>query len=221
MRCACRVKKRKSKKLIVISVLLLLCLGIYLFFVNSIRPVIQTISQETIRALTVENVNLAVAEVMAENPTYVDLSTVERDNDGNISLITTNSAVVNSLARSVTVAAQKNLEKISDKGVGIPIGSLSGISFLSGRGPSVNIKTIPIGSVETSFSSKFEESGINQTLHKLYINVSSSVNIIIPGSSQKVNTVTEVLVSETIIIGKVPHVYLSSQSSSGGYNFVP
>lgn len=200
---------------------MLIIFGIYLFLTFSVRPVIRTISQESIRSLTVETVNLSVAEVMENNPAYIELTEVVKDAEGNITLISTNSAAVNSLARNVTVSAQVNLEKIAERGVKIPLGSLSGLSFLAGRGPDINIKAIPVGNIDTEFSSEFTPAGINQTLHKLYISVTASVNIVIPGAGNKITTVTQVLISECLIIGKVPEVYLGTQSADLSYNLVP
>ena len=205
----------------ILSALLLIAAGVYLFISLCVRPVIRTVSQESIRALTVETVNLAVADVMESNPSYIHLTKIEKDEAGNITLISTDSAVTNSLARKVTEKAQRSLEKVAEQGIGIPLGSLSGFSFFSGRGPRVNIKAIPVGNIDTAFSSEFISAGINQTLHKLFINVTASVNIVIPGAPNKITTVTPVLISETVIIGKVPEIYLGTQSANHTYNLVP
>ena len=204
-----------------LSVFLSVAVAVYLFVTKAVQPVIRTVSQETIRAVTVETVNLAVAEVMENNPTYIHLTKVEKDGDGNIVMISIDSATTNALARKVTEKAQRDLEKVAEKGINIPLGSLSGLSFFSGRGPNVNIKAIPVGNIETTFSSQFVAAGINQTLHKIFINVMASVNIVIPGAKNKVTTVTPILISETVIIGKVPQVYLGASALDPAYDLVP
>ncbi len=216
-----KTRKRRKRRLICISVLLFSALVAYLFVALSVRPVIRTVSQEKIRALTVETVNRSVADVMESNPMYIHLTEIEKDATGNITLITTNSAAVNSLARKVTETAQSSLETVAEQGIAIPLGSLSGFSFFSGRGPDINIKAIPVGNIDTAFTSEFIPAGINQTLHKLFINVTASVNIVIPGAQNKITTVTSVLVSETVIIGKVPDVYFGSQDADRLYDLVP
>ena len=158
---------------------------------------------------------------MSVNPIYDDLIEIVKDNDGNITLIRTNSSAVNALARGITQSAQRNLEQIGEQGIGIPIGSLSGISFFAGRGPDVKIKAIPVGSIDTNFSSQFIPAGINQTLHRLFIDVTASVSIVIPGAENKVTTLTQVLIGESVIIGKVPDVYFNAQTTDKTYDFVP
>ncbi len=201
--------------------LLFLIAAIYAFTAIYVRPVIRTVSREAIKSLTVDIVNISVAEVMDSNPSFVQLTEVIKDDSGNIALIQTNSAAVNTLARSVTENAQNNLNSISDTGVKIPLGSLSGISFLAGRGPDIKIKAVQVGNIDTDFSSQFLPAGINQTIHKFFIDVTASVNIIIPGAENKVTTVTKVLIGESIIIGKVPDFYFGAQASDNHYNLVP
>lgn len=221
-RCPYYKKRRKRrKKRILLLTLLFLIAAIYAFTAIFIRPVIRTVSREAIKSLTVDIVNVSVAEVMNSNPAFLQLTEVIKDDAGNIALIQTNSAAVNMLARNVTENAQNNLNSIGDSGVKIPLGSLSGISFLAGRGPDINIKAVQVGNIDTDFSSQFLPAGINQTIHKFFIDVTASVNIIIPGAENKVTTVTKVLIGESIIIGKVPDVYFGNQASDLLFNLVP
>ena len=220
--CVYYKKRHKKRKLIVfLSALFLIAAGIYIFIITQVRPVIRTISQEYIRALTVESVNRSVIKVMNENPSYIDMTRIERDQSGNIVMIHTDSSVVNALTLNVTLNAQTDLQQLNESGIAIPVGSLSGISFLSGIGPEVHIRAIQIGNINTVFSSRFISAGINQTLHKMYLDITASVNIVIPGAENKITTTTQVLIGESVIIGKVPDVYLSGKITNGSYDLVP
>ena len=75
-------------------------------------------------------------------------------------------------------------------------------------GTDVNIVIDPVGTVQCSFGSHFETAGINQPLHRIYRNVSSTVDVIIPSSHQVVQIETPILVCETVIVGKVPDTFL-------------
>ena len=217
----CTKRKRTKVKLIVISVLLLLILGIYAFTVFYIRPVVGTVSQEEIRARTVQTINSAVRDSMEGNLACDKLIETVKDGEGNIVLIETNTPIINSLNRTIVEKAQNGLIELSEHGIYIPIGSLSGITFLAGRGPKIKIKTIPIGNIETTFSSQFIQAGINQTLHKLFINLSAYVSIIIPGAESKFCVQTSVMIGESVIIGKVPDFYFETQGATPSLNLVP
>ena len=59
-------------------------------------------------------------------------------------------------------------------------GSFTGVKLLAGRGPGVNIVISSIGNVETDLRSEFTSKGINQTLHRVYLQVDCEVSILTP-----------------------------------------
>ena len=136
-------------------------------------------------------------------------------------MISSNAVRINYLSREIIENAQKKLEFLGSKGVNIPLGTFSGMPILVGHGPLVNIKLIPIGAINCNFSSKFISAGVNQTNHRIYLEVNSIVNIILPTASQNVNTKTQIMIAENIIIGKVPQTYLYSDDIGNLLNLVP
>ncbi|MNI76096.1 Sporulation protein YunB [compost metagenome] len=89
-------------------------------------------------------------------------------------------------------------------GIKIPIGYISKNVILSNLGPSVKVRMLPIGSVKTNYISEFESAGINQTRHKIYLEVETSIKVIIATKSDEVQIKNTIPVAETIIVGKVP-----------------
>jgi sporulation protein YunB len=90
-----------------------------------------------------------------------------------------------------------------------------------GRGPQISVKMTPVGAVVCRFISHFETAGINQTVHKIYVNVVAKVSVVLPLSTRSVETDQQVLISECVIVGQVPEVYLHSDSLDTLLNFVP
>ena len=86
-------------------------------------------------------------------------------------------------------------------------GSITGSRYLAGVGPRIQIKILPLGSVTTDFKSKFESSGINQTIHKIYLDVACKVNVVTPYDSIETEIVNQVLMTESVIIGEIPETY--------------
>ena len=105
---------------------------------------------------------------------------------------------------------QNGLSDMISSGVNIPVGSVSGITFLSGKGPNLNVAVIPVGAVDARLRSEFSEIGINQTIHKIYLSLDSTIKIIIPGAGNTIKSSSEVLLVESVIIGKVPDTYLNA-----------
>ena len=131
-------------------------------------------------------------------------------------MIYADSAKVNALARQMAIVSQSKINALTSFDVDIPLGTLSGLPLLSEKGPKVNIVVSPMGTVNCTFTSTFQAAGINQTLHRIYLNVESVVDLIIPGSHTQVSTSTPILLCESVIIGKVPQTFLQGGLTLGG-----
>ena len=86
-------------------------------------------------------------------------------------------------------------------------GSFTGFKLLSGKGPGVPIRISTIGNVETDLKSEFKEQGINQTLHRVYLQVECEVSILTPYDDITQKIKNQVLIAENVIVGKIPNTY--------------
>ena len=208
-------KNRKFTRFKIIIVLIcFLAIGTLIYFQRNVTRVLISISEATIRSITTVAVNDAIYYTLNDAVRYDDLITIERDRDGNVTSITTDSLKINRIARDTAYLSQENLTKMSAEGIMVPLGALTGIEALAGFGQKINIKIIPISNVECRFVSKFRQAGINQTLHSLYLEIVSDISIILPSKSTNLASTIEVLICESVITGKIPDTYL--QASFGG-----
>ncbi|MBS7305017.1 MAG: sporulation protein YunB [Eubacteriales bacterium] len=213
---------KKLKKGIILAVIFLVIVVVCIYTLNSVSPTIVAFSEAKIKSLTTAAVNSAIFEVMLEPISYSDLVSIEKNADGEITLIAANSMIINKLARDMAQSTETYIEKMGEQDVKIPIGTLSGSPLLAGKGFKVTIRVLPLGSVKCQFVSEFETAGINQTRHKIYLDVVATISIVLPTSQSIVKTNTPVLVSESIIVGKVPDTYLSAGSIFGqDYDLTP
>ena len=63
------------------------------------------------------------------------------------------------------------------------------------------------GTVETDLRTEFVEAGINQTLHRIYLDVRCNVNILTPYDTISETITNQVLLTEGVIIGNIPDTY--------------
>ena len=211
---------RISKKWIAILLLVAVVVG-YALIDNAVKPTILSISEAKLRAIAVNAMNSAVQETIGNDINYTDLINLEKDNSGQIVLVSANASMMNRLAADTAMAAQNKISGIGEQGISIPIGTIIGGQLLSGRGPSVRVKFEPVGSVTTDFMTEFEDAGINQTRHKIFLVLNAAVKIVVGNASQKVDISSQVLISETIIIGDVPQSYLRFDSKDEMLNLLP
>lgn len=179
----------------------------YLMIDNAVRPSILSLTEARLRSIGAKAMNDAVQETIGDGFVYTELINIQKDNEGNIALISANTGMMNSLAAQTANCAQDKILNIGEQGISIPIGTIIGGQFLSGRGPAVKVRIEPVGSVISEFKTEFEDAGINQTRHKIYIIMTATVKIVVGNASQSVEISSQVLISDTIIIGDVPQNY--------------
>lgn len=94
-------------------------------------------------------------------------------------------------------------------------GSFTGSKFFAGKGPGIPITISSIGNVETDLRSEFSEKGINQTLHRVYLQVVCEVSILTPYKNISEKITNQVLIAENIIVGKIPNTYYNLEGVDG------
>ena len=211
-----KVRRRHIRLKIILAVTGALIIGVLLFFQRNVTNILISVSEASIRSITTVAVNDAIYYTLNDNLRYEDLITLTYDADGNVSTITTDSLKINRIARDTAYLSQENLTKMSAEGIQVPLGAFTGIEALAGFGAKVNIKIIPISNVECRFVSKFEEAGINQTKHSLYLEIVSDISIIMPSRTSNLASTIEVLICESVINGKIPDAYLQASVAGGG-----
>ena len=215
-----RSKKRKRLTIVIISIVFFFAVCI-LYLRLAVAPVLKTVSEDQIRALAVTAVNEAVSEVMEQSPSYTDMVIIGYDNENCINSIRINSTAVNSIVQKSTIESQNRITELGAQGIDVPVGSLSGIMLFSGKGPDLNLRVVPVGSVTAKLCSEFKEAGINQTNHRIYLRIGAKISAILPGANNVINTETDVVILESIIIGKIPDTYLNSTSTEDMMDLIP
>ena len=80
---------------------------------------------------------------------------------------------------------------------------------------------MPIGVVNSNFKSEFKSVGINMTKHSLFLYVDVHVNVVMPVSSYEFYTTNQILLAESVIVGKVPEVYFNGANIGKNLNLIP
>lgn len=210
-------KKKRIKILIIIAIIFLLIFGYFNFYVN---PTICKANTEKIKSSTISIVDSAIYNTLEKND-YDDLISISKDSSGKIVLMQVNSKNANKLNNDIVKDIQSQLNSTTQINCFVPLGNFSGIPSLSGIGPNIRLNIVPIGNVHTSYNSQFISVGINQSFHKIYINISVEVCILLPLYTQNVVVKNQVLVAETIIVGEVPTTYLNTDNLTNALNLIP
>ncbi len=196
-------RKQKIAKIFMIMVIAFSTVKIVL---DAISPIFDALCEDKAKSIATIISNNEATNVMKDH-TYDELFTIEKDNDGNITMIKSNIIPINEIISDVAVKIQKSINERGRENIRIALGSFTGSKFLAGRGPGVPIRISSIGNVETDLRSEFSAQGINQTLHRVYLQVDCEVSILTPYNTISEKVSNQVLLIENVIVGKIPSAY--------------
>ena len=196
-------RKQKIAKIFIIMVIAFSTVKIVL---DAISPIFEALCEDKAKSIATIISNNEATNVMKDH-TYDELFTIEKDNDGNITIIKSNVIPINEIISDVAVKIQNSINERGKENIKITIGSFTGSKLLSGRGPGIPIKISSIGNVETDLRSEFSAQGINQTLHRVYLQVDCEVSILTPYNTISEKVSNQVLLIENVIVGKIPNTY--------------
>lgn len=183
-------------------------LAIYLFD-GRVRPVVMELAETSARNAITRVVNEAVEHTLAsEAVSYNDMITLQKDASGQITALTSNSVEMNRLRAEILDDVVEQVDILDSKELGIPLGSVFGLVTLSDRGPRLPVKVLSVASAEGNLRNEFTSAGINQTYHRIILDVTVDVKLLIPGGTVETPVSTQVNIAETVIVGKVPDAYL-------------
>ncbi|HHY82341.1 MAG TPA: sporulation protein YunB [Clostridiales bacterium] len=211
----------KNKAIIILLIIVVTAVLIFILIDTGIKPTIIAMSEAKVEYIAVLAMNNAVSKILGSNIKYTDLTDVLTDKDGKITMIQYNTILINTLARETSTLAQDEIQSLGEAGISVPLGSITKSKLLSGRGPNIPVKIIPVGSVSTDFSDEFRQAGINQTRHKIYLELKTQVRIVVPLGSEIITVSTRVPITDTIIVGDVPDSYVNVDNEDQMLNLVP
>lgn len=206
--------RRLRRILLCLLLLAAVLLALFLAFRGKYRLIIGELAQTQVKNITSDLTNDAIAkQIDAGNIQYDRIVYFEKDLNGRITALKTNMSEVNRLKTDILNIINDEILALDTMDIGIPLGSLFFPEFLSGKGPAIPVHILSIRNSDATFSSGLSHAGINQTLHRLIMEVSVDVSVLVLGETSSFTVNSEVVVAETVIVGDVPNTYLQTGGS--------
>ena len=206
------MNSRDLKKIIVVvSILAVISvlIGSFIYIDNSLTPTIKVLAETKAEELANRSINKSVAEIIKDEVNYSDLMNTKVDNEGKITMIESNTVMMNKVASDVALRIQEELKQVKTTTSYIPIGTALGSPILAKYGPQLKVCIEPIGTVYVNFKTDFEDAGINQTRHRIYLEVNTKVKVVIPLTTDTKEVKAEIPICETVIVGDVANSYIN------------
>ena len=212
-------KKEKNTK--VFSVIFIIIVAIFTFYTirKAINPIIAELCIDKAKNIATKISN-EEATVVMDKYCYDDLITIIRDNDGNIKILKTNTKNINQIMSDIPVSMLDKFKQSENANISLYLGSILGTKIFSATGPKINIRIANVGNVDTKLKSEFTSQGINQTLHRIYLELNCEVTILTPYDTIKQKIDNQVLIAESVIVGDVPYSYYN-MNGNGETTIIP
>ncbi len=192
-----------------LAVALAVALSVIALLEAKLRPVVAEIaSAQAQNAMTAVVESAVTADLAARNVSYSDFVTIQRDEEGTITALTTDMARMNLLRTELAAAILETLERVDVSDIQVPLGTLFDLEPLWAKGPTLKTRAITIGTVQAEFDSQLTSAGVNQTLHRIWLEVDVPMKLLLPGGEVETGLHTRLCVAETVIVGRVPNTYL-------------
>lgn len=214
------LREIKSFKIILLILFFNIIIVITIFLYTA-YPVFKTTCETAASSKGIKIINDEVNKVMKDY-SYNNLINIEKDTSGKITLIKADVVCINEIVTKIISNIQKEFDKIPRITVFINMGSVSGISALKNVEPKFEVELESAGNLNSSVKTEFNAVGINQTQHKIYLEINSRVGILTPFATFGKDINTEVLLTEAVIVGEVPDTYYNLEGiedMEDTYNF--
>ena len=124
-------------------------------------------------------------------------------------MISANIFTLNEITSDIAIKVQKSLDNYDDTTIKLSLGSFTGSKLLSSIGPNIRIGLSSCGKVDTDVRSEFVSQGINQTMHRVYLQINCKVSILTPYENVDTDVSNQVLLIENVIMGDIPDNYFN------------
>lgn len=211
------MKQRRNNKglfFIILLIFTILLIAVYILADSRMTPIINTLALTRAQNLATVIINDTVAEMLSkENNSFDDLVRIEYDSGGKISSLTADSVGMNRLKSLISVSITKAIGEIEESRISIAAGTLTGSTLLTGRGPKIDLNVHISCSCSIEVRNSFSYSGINQTVHKVMLDITTYVYVLSVGDTLTSEVFTSIPISETVIIGQIPEIYAGKDDS--------
>ena len=177
---------------------------------RALRPVLAAAARYQVRSqVTAAVEQWAARDLQERGVDYSDFVTITRNEAGEITALSADMARLNLLRAELSAHLLERLED-SQLELTVPVGSLLPLEPPWARGPELHLRALALGTASAEFESEFTSAGINQTRHRLWLELSVPVTVLLPGGGEELTVDSRLCVAETVIVGQVPQTWFQT-----------
>lgn len=209
------MKKRRKSKPVVFLLAAAWCamsIGLTVLFLKNVQPQLKSVCVSLAKNEISQIVDSEVQKVMLEELfTYDKVVNISRDEQGRVTSVSTNAGFINKFTNDLGIEVGNALDELCVSEHYIYLSSIAGSGFFNGRGPKIPVRFCPISVAGADITHRFEEAGINQTLHTVDLTVNVEMEVLAPFAYSRIEASSSMPIAQTLIVGLVPQSYFNKK----------
>lgn len=201
-------------KKIIVYVFLIICFALVFFsvkFVNNyFSQRVSVYIQNKGVVYTQNYLQEAIIENVVEEIDINSMYLITENNDKKVTNVLINTAQVNKILSLVNKSIEDNIVTLSEEKLDLPLSIIMGETIFSKFGPNIKLRVLPIGKYECDIISNVSEYGINNSLFEIYINVTLTIETIIPLKKNEASVNCKIPLVMQVVQGEVPRYYYNT-----------
>lgn len=197
---------KREKSFAFFLILLVIFSSLTTLYIKVIEPILIQFTQANAYSLAMKSTEQAIRSNL-QNITYDSIISEVTDENGKIVALRTNTNELNRISNNLAIDIEENIARQNESSIKIPLGMFFNTGIFGGAGVRVKIKTVPLGDTKIECISQFDSVGINQTRHRIVLNIKTYFTIIAPVYLRNECYEKEIVLAETILNGDIPDTY--------------
>jgi hypothetical protein len=122
--------------------------------------------------------------------------------------------LINELCSETAQKLSDDLNNPEINRIKLPLGTLTGINFFSGFGPSIPFKLSASGSATADYETALDSAGIGQVNFRVWLVADCEVGITNPLIPRKFKITRKLMLVNTVFSGEVPNAFYGEKSNT-------
>lgn len=200
-------RRRCQKALVLLAFLIFALLTLAIFIEIWLENYLIEAFEDKAKQKIIEVTNQAVLQVLQQQKIkYDDVVKIEKREKS--SLIKIDTVALNKEVASLILMINQKIKLFTPLQVEFRMGYIFNNIFFNQFGPLLRGNVLYISAVSYNWQSDFNSAGINQTIHRIYLNLKFEGHFLILRTKRKVTLIQRIPIAENIYIGEVPKVYI-------------
>ena len=192
----------------VLAVIVFVFLAVYLFVYNTcLSGTIKEKARVKANYVAIKSINYSIDELLlSQEFSETAFFDIQEKTDGTVASVTINTKTTNLFKTKLSQIIIDYLKEYDKETIEMAPFSSYGYSIVP-FGIRIPVLVVPVEILSTDFSAKLTDSGINQTLYQLNVDVDIVIKLLLPIGSETFNVNTTVPIAQTVIVGDIPDTY--------------